>query len=427
MNSILSNPPKYFRAPVSRGGDPRVDRNGGYRGAGIIHGVSVITKGVALGHDVWIDEFALSQVADAINGQRIGIKSRFTHPSMSGDGLGKHVARVMDAEVSGDQVIADQHFLASAHKAPDGDLAEYLMSLADEDPESYGLSIAFQHDEAAMEQFLSAHTVDGEFRSPDPANIHSLLHVRIAELHAADSVDDPAANPGGLFSRAGDIAREAEAFVSYALGRTNERPESHFGLDPDRARGFMARYFDTHSLSFKESEMAEQPVEPSTEPEPTNLAIEPGSRVQVKAGMEHDESHVGMIGTVGEVSTPAYGIRWDSTPDVLHKWYTEAELELTNGEAPAEPTPEATVETEASSRDEAKQFVEVFGANGGVWFAEGLSFEQCRDRQVEQLRKEIESLQSKLAARPLDGEESPVSFDSGERKRNGFASKIKVK
>jgi hypothetical protein len=112
---------------------------------------------------------------------------------------------------------------------------------------------------------------------------------------------------------------------------------------------------------------------------------------------------------------------------VLHKWYTEAELDLANSEAPAEPTPDAPVETEASAREEAKQFVEAFGANGGVWFAEGLSFEQCRDRQVEQLRNEVESLQAKLAARPLDGEESPVSFDSGERKRNGFASKIKVK
>src|SRR4051794_20449658 len=109
MNEVLNSPPKYFRTPISRGGEPRVERTGGYRNAGLIRGVSVITKGEALGHGLWIDDTALEQVASAINSQQFGIKSRFTHPSMSGDGLGKMTGRVMGpAEVDGDQVFADQ-------------------------------------------------------------------------------------------------------------------------------------------------------------------------------------------------------------------------------------------------------------------------------------------------------------------------------
>ena len=44
----VSNPPKHFRASVAYGVD-RVEREGGKFGQGVIHGVSVITRGEALG------------------------------------------------------------------------------------------------------------------------------------------------------------------------------------------------------------------------------------------------------------------------------------------------------------------------------------------------------------------------------------------
>src|SRR5689334_16629540 len=91
--------PTLFRTPVVRSEQPRIDRDGGYRQAGVIYGVSVITTGEALGHDMWIDDEFNASVADAINAERYGVKSRFTHPSLSGDGLGKTVGRFMDAYV----------------------------------------------------------------------------------------------------------------------------------------------------------------------------------------------------------------------------------------------------------------------------------------------------------------------------------------
>jgi hypothetical protein len=361
MNNVLASAPKYFRAPISRGGQPRVERDGGYRNAGLIRGVSVITKGEALGHGLWIDETTLEQVADAINANKLGVKSRFSHPSASGDALGKNLGRVMEAEVEGDQVIADQHFNASAHKSPDGDLAEYLESLAEDDPTAYGISIAFLHDAEAMEQFAEQHSIDGEFKSPDPLNENNYPHVRIKELHAADSVDSPAANPDGLFHREGDLAKLFDDLTAYAFGLTSERPMNP-PYDPDRVRGFAKRFLETHQLELKEKHMSE------------------------------DTSAESAVVETAEV-TPQ-----DQTEPVS-----------------TEPEP-------MSGRDEAAEFVAAFGRDGAVWYAEGLTFEQCRERQLAELRKENEQLKTKLAARPLDGEDSPVSFDAQETKGKGSLS-----
>ncbi len=353
MNEVLASPPKYFRA-MSRGASS-VDRADGHYGGGVIRGVSVITQGEALGHELWIDGRMVQQVSDAINDKELGVKSRFTHPSMSGDGLGKHVGRIMDAELSADgrQALASQHFSVSAHRTPDGDLAGYLMDLADEDPEAYGLSIVFSLDEGEMQRFAAANTDDrGEFASPDPLNVNNYPHARLSELRAVDAVDEPAANPSGLFHREG-IIEQADALASYALGISDDRPATtQLGLDPERMRGFVSRFLFTHNLELR-SKMNEEPV-------------------------------------------------------------TESVTE------PVEPTP--------TEREEAARFHAKFGDRGAVWFAEGLSFDAARDREVEELRNEVAALKQKVAALTAAGEDTPVSFDAGDQKtRNGFASKIRVK
>lgn len=52
-----------------------------------------------------------------------------------------------------------------------------------------------------------------------------------------------------------------------------------------------------------------------------------GDRVTVRDGMEHDDMTKGASGEVVEVSTPALGVRFDEMPDMVHHWYTDAELE----------------------------------------------------------------------------------------------------
>jgi hypothetical protein len=106
-NEILNTRPRLLRSTIARGlaaGDQPVDRTGGDFGAGIVRGMAILTRGEALGHGLWCDRVMLSQVATAINASANGAKARFTHPDLSGDGLGKGLGRVKNASLDGDVV-----------------------------------------------------------------------------------------------------------------------------------------------------------------------------------------------------------------------------------------------------------------------------------------------------------------------------------
>lgn len=106
----------------------------------------------------------------------------------------------------------------------------------------------------------------------------------------------------------------------------------------------------------------------------------------------------------------------------------EAAPESPAAAAPATETPAAAPALSAD-RAECKRFVDSFGADGGQWFAEGLSFEAAQVRFTQQLRKENDELKRKLAAgQAAGGEQSAVGFDSAEAKKaTGFASKIRIR
>lgn len=250
--AILARPSELERAPVARGlaaGD-RIDREGGDNGAGIIRGLAVITNTEALGHGFWVDQRMLHDVQESINAAgHQGIKARFTHPGLSGDGLGSFLGRMKNARVDGDIVRADLHFSQSAHNTPDGDLAAYTMDLAESDPDAFGTSIVFSHDRKAEQEFLDAYDVDGEFESPDVKNVNNLPHARLAALQAVDVVDEPAANPDGLFHRQAEIGEEADALAAYALGLSDQKPTlSALSIDADRVSAHLSRFLDRNGL-----------------------------------------------------------------------------------------------------------------------------------------------------------------------------------
>ncbi len=250
--AVLAREPTLLRIGPSRVGGckPGVDRDGGDFGAGLIRKAVVITEGEAKGHDLWIDRTMLGQVRDAIDESREGVKSRFTHPSLSGDGLGKGLGRYRNANLEAGVIRADLHLFEAAHRAPDGDLAGYVMDLAQEDARAFGNSIAFVSDRAAADEFIRLHSSrDGGFQSPDKNNKENYPHARLARLRAVDVVDDPAANPEGLFHRGQEIAIEADGLLSYALGISDTRPATvELDVDPDRVAGFVKGYLDRHHL-----------------------------------------------------------------------------------------------------------------------------------------------------------------------------------
>ena len=269
----LTNEPKYFRASGVVGeGSAIVERDGGMFGHGVIRGVSVITRGEALGHQTWIDAEFLNDVGGAINNAAQGIKARFTHPGLSSDGVGKKLGKLSDAWIENDQVFADLHFQEAATKTADGDLADYVMSLAEETPEDFGLSIVFEHDFEAANEHISQNTVTTHGReiytSPDELNKDNYPHARLAKLRAGDVVDSPAANPNGLFSRGQEAAREGEQILEYALGLSDAKPETVcFNVDGDRVQQFVARFLSRHKLELVKGgdPVSEESNEPTRE------------------------------------------------------------------------------------------------------------------------------------------------------------------
>jgi hypothetical protein len=290
MPNLLANEPRFRRTPVARGLSTRqaadiedgdlepIDRKGGVYRAGVVRGYAVITRGEAAGHEMWIDREFLSQVAGVLEeyhdeSGREGapsVKSRFTHPGLSSDGLGKFLGRTMNARLDGDTVRADLHLAESAHNTPSGDLASYVMDLAEEDPAAFGASIVFEYDDAAEGDFIQAN-LDGfqNFKSPDADNVKNLPHARLKRLRASDIVDSPAANPGGMFHSGEEIFEEAQGLAAFAIGLTDEFHAADvgaLGIHPERLRGFVRRFLDHHGLAVRKKDGSMAASRKSPEP-----------------------------------------------------------------------------------------------------------------------------------------------------------------
>jgi hypothetical protein len=253
--------------------EPAVDPVGGDFGAGVIRGIAVCTRGEALGHDMWCDAQFVQSVCDQINASGdTGVKARFTHPNECGDGLAEGLGRVKSARVDGDVVRGDLHLSKSSHITPNGNLAQFILTRAEEDPSSFGASIAYHFDDAAEVEFLVANTVANAaasmFVSPDSDNEENLPHCRLGILKAVDLVDSPAANPDGLF-RADGPASDAERLALFALGLNADRPAvTSFGAHPDRVRSFVSKFLERNGLTLttaaKEPAMPNESLTPAT-------------------------------------------------------------------------------------------------------------------------------------------------------------------
>lgn len=179
--------PKWLRAGVT-GRASRIDRENK-----IIHGFVLAQEGPfkTPGRGEF-DRDALSTIVKLGNAKASGLKSRFAHPSLSDDGIGKFLGRAknlhMDTardERTGKIVHAvrgDLHFDPSASRTPSGDLAEYVLSLAESDPDALSSSLVLEADEVLR--------LDDKKRplQDDEGNALPALW-RPTRLHATDIVD----------------------------------------------------------------------------------------------------------------------------------------------------------------------------------------------------------------------------------------------
>ena len=184
------------------------------REAHVLYGVSAMQAVEALGHRLMIDRVTLRQFAERANATRNGLKSRFTHPGLSADGLGKHLGRMRDFRVEGDKVLGDLYLSETAARSPNGDLRAYVESLAEEDPEAFGMSVVVDGYGAWVLGDGREQEDDGGQRPQGARDKFPAL--RIVEAYAVDAVDEPAANRDGLFGAFRHTTSELAAQV-YAL------------------------------------------------------------------------------------------------------------------------------------------------------------------------------------------------------------------
>ncbi len=387
----LSKAPTYYRSGIAKGVEgPKVSFDSGRFGAGVVPGIAVITRGEALGHDAWVDSDFIAEVNDYMKQSSQGVKSRYTHPDISGDGLAKGLGRVTWSESGNPDIVrGDLHLWKSSRSTPEGDLGLHVLERATEDPASFGASISFTRDVKAEVEFLLAHggkkdkygNIDlTNFRSPDPMNVNNYPHVRLEKLRAVDIVDDPAANPDGLFAR-DEVFQEAEALLSYITGETtSKKPELvMLGVDADRVGGFLKRFLSTRGLSI------------------------------VKAS---------------ELGRLAEGNSEESAPENVEK------IESLSVE-PAEQSAPVTELSSDNTREELKKFVCEFGEQGAFWFIEGISFAEAQSRKLGQLKSENEKLRKELEL-SKQSETVPLSQGGGDqaspsKARGGFVTNIRVK
>lgn len=211
------------------------------RESSIIHDVQVVRQGEARGHHVWVDAEFVRDIASAGNAAgEAGLKSRFNHPNVSFGALGSMVGTLHNFRVSNDeqQTIADLHLSPAAAVSPEGDLREYIFTLAENHPEHFGLSIEFLHDGKLYKYDDEGKKVEWKGED-DAANLK--LYLRLKSLHAADLVDTPAATDG-LFSA--QIFDKAFAVRVTEFFDTNPLVWRFVERNPDAVERFLAKYKD---------------------------------------------------------------------------------------------------------------------------------------------------------------------------------------
>jgi hypothetical protein len=241
-----------FRTSLATGAE-RVDRKNK-----IIFGANLMQEGDLNDDRDWtVDNGTLSNALQLMQRGNNGAKARFTHPNMSADGMGSYLGRWKNPRIDGETLRADLHLADSAFKSPNGDLGSYVMDMAEEDPEAFGISLATRVNREEMEKLkLEKQSADENWKGRTP--------LRFRAVHAADVVDEPAATRGGFFSLTEVDNRSLPAQATVLL-------DSYFSdAEPEvvtaRINGFLATYFKGKGKAMPETQTASEPQKTQTAP-----------------------------------------------------------------------------------------------------------------------------------------------------------------
>ena len=199
----------HFHAVMPTLGHPNVDFD-----SGVIRDVAIITTGEAKGHGVYVDATTLAQVKKCADLFRGGLGVKF-NPNTFDHGQAGIAGSVQNLRIVGNRLLGDLR-VASTYA-----FRAYLLELAANQPDSFGLSIDF-------DMYTE--------------NVGGLDYARCASLDAVTVVDVPAANDG-LFRAASQPADpdRARSALAALFARRSPTSPMQTNLNTSTATGFAAR------------------------------------------------------------------------------------------------------------------------------------------------------------------------------------------
>ena len=236
---------KRLRLDIAQGiqeSETRVDRE-----KGIIYGFAVVEKGILKDKRGEFNDEGLEIVAGLGNESNIGIKSRYGHPNMSNTALGTFLGRVKNFRKDEDVIRGDLHFDKTAYKTPNGDLASYVMGLAESDPDAFGASMVIECD------FVKQLEEDGTAKKDEKGEKLVPL-MMVTQLKTVDIVDDGAATSGMLGNFFSDGVKPSAEMTNF-LDKFLDNPEA-----VKKTMSFLERYANnTNKLARGEGQGVDGP------------------------------------------------------------------------------------------------------------------------------------------------------------------------
>jgi hypothetical protein len=189
------------------------------------------------------DADAIKTIRKLMAAEPEGLKSRFAHPTLSDDGLGKFLGRAKSPRLTKEQrgeeqrlaVRADLHLSRTAFTSPSGNLGDYLMDLAEEDPDALGSSLVLRVDQEFRLD-------DKGRRAKDKAGADLPPLWRPTKLHASDIVDEGDATRAFLGIGGADLPDHVVAAVSMLLDQ--QFPDDPREVIEVRCLGWLCRYLE---------------------------------------------------------------------------------------------------------------------------------------------------------------------------------------
>lgn len=269
MDKLESSPELLRTSATAR--PVEVDRK-----ANVLRGFVIMQLGLLKDRPGEVDQTTLDKIVELGNASKVGLKSRFSHPTECADSLGKYLGRVRDLFMSetvtrdGKKVAAvrgDLHFDPTALDTPPQGgkpLGVYVMELAESDPDALSSSVVVRFKREYRLKPDGTRVQDEKGQDLPPL-------LRVEKLLASDIVDEGAA-VDGLLSVAGTF----EGLPNEVLWQATELLDGMFDGQSreqvaERLASFAAKYL---TLRFGPAPAPDVQPAPAQPPQPSLSLLE---------------------------------------------------------------------------------------------------------------------------------------------------------